>query len=408
MLSTTQLDVVIEVKEYSTVIVAFNLADDERMNTDAQSFGQYAVPDLHMTLLFMGDMANYEYGGKTSKEVIMKFMEDFAANQAPIQGKFNGAAVFDGDAGVKPVVLLYDSPQMPFLRTSLRESLSRTVTNELLQQDHGFTPHVTLAYVPQSATVPIDSWGKVDYDKVFDTIWLFWGDEHYPFKLTGTEVYKQLPIDEKSRANLIKARVEIFKNDSGALSEDMYSGKISLGEWQESMKKMIRELHSSAAAIGKGGWDNMTKSDWGRIGSQVKEQYRYLQGFAEKVATDRESISLEAIQARARMYGEAARNSASLAQAGEFAGGTARQPGRFEGLPWIPGDGSTECLVNCKCHWELFVVSKTKTTQLVQATWIMAQIEDHCDTCPQRNGHIVVMEVPADVVVPNTIGIGYE
>jgi len=147
-------------------------------------------------------------------------------------------------------------------------------------------------------------------------------------------VEKQLPISDAGKTVLIKIRTGIFAELSDGLSEDVYTGKISIGQWEESMKRAIRELHSSVAAIGKGGWDKMTWADWGRLGPVMKDQYRYLHGFAEAIAANKESISIDAIKARARMYGNAGGFSSIVVQAGDvFA----------TKLPWLPKDGSTEC-----------------------------------------------------------------
>lgn len=218
-----------------------------------------------------------------------------------------------------------------------------------------------------------------------------------------TEILKQLPIDDASKKNLIQIRTSLFESEVNALAEKVYTGEVSIGQWEESMKQLIRGMHSSTAAIGKGGWQEMTQSDWGRIGAEVKAQYRYLHGFAEHISDTRDTISMNAIQARARLYGGAARHSAALMQAGDLAGGTRRKPVTFKGLPWLPGDGSTECLVNCKCYWELTVIDKTKKSQLVRAVWRLTEAE-HCNDCLDRQDFSVILSIPIEVKIPGVIG----
>lgn len=215
-------------------------------------------------------------------------------------------------------------------------------------------------------------------------------------------VEKGLPIDDASKARLIQARMDIFDTDMDNLANQVYSGQISLGQWEENMKGLIKGLHASTAAIGKGGWDEMTQSDWGRVGAEVKKQYRYLHNFAENIAENRDSISLKAIQARAHMYGDAAGHTAGIMQAGEFSGGTTRNPTEWA-LPWLPKDGSTECLVNCKCKWISDIVDQTKDWKLVQFTWTLFPAE-HCHDCVERSGHAEIFRVPADTYVPPEIG----
>ena len=212
------------------------------------------------------------------------------------------------------------------------------------------------------------------------------------------QVLKQLPISEENKAKLMKVRIGIFNEKSDSLAEDLFTGKISIGKWEETMKKLIREEHASCAAIAKGGWDEMTWKDWGRLGTPLREQYKYLHGFAKAIEEKKDTISLRAIQARARLYGQAGAGTGAIIQAGK----------ELEGmLPWLPRDGSTECLVNCHCAWVLEVISHDKISNMkvVEAVWQLG-IAEHCDTCVKRDGHTEVLVIPEDVVVPSIIG-GY-
>lgn len=208
------------------------------------------------------------------------------------------------------------------------------------------------------------------------------------------ELLKQLPLDYQSQKALLDARTSIFNDDVNSLAEDMYTGKITLGQWEESMRKLVREMHASIAAVGKGGWESMTKSDWGKLGSQLKKQYKYLHGFAENVDANRETVALGSIQQRARMYGEAAKAALYIASTPIEI---------IEQLPWMPKDGSTECLVNCKCIWMLKVVKVSRSSKTIEATWRMTPAE-HCDDCIARSGFKVVISVPKAVEVPAIIG----
>lgn len=211
----------------------------------------------------------------------------------------------------------------------------------------------------------------------------------------GVAVEKQLPIDDDSKAKLLEIRTQIFFDESDALAEQLYNGDITLGAWEESMKKLIREIHSSAAAIGKGGWDNMEPEDWGRLGPEMKKQYRWLHNFAETIAEKRDVISLKALQARAKLYGKVGGHAAGMMQAGRII---------TEQLPWIPRDGSTECLNGCHCYWSLGVVSQLENGfNLVQARWNLGEAE-HCPDCVARDGYIHEFAVHETVDVPTRIG----
>jgi hypothetical protein len=236
---------------------------------------------------------------------------------------------------------------------------------------------------PYSISMTVDRLGKNTAVAIKPTV-----------KYKSLIVEKQLPIDDTSKANLVRIRTGMFNNEVDALSEKMYTGGISIGAWEEAMKQLIRELHSSVAAIGKGGWDAMTPADWGRLGPVMKSQYQYLHRFAEKIASERDTISIDYIKARAHLYGNAANNTLAMVQAGQVL---------TDKLPWLPGDGSTECLINCKCHWSLEIIGKEGEFNIVQAVWHLGEAE-HCDDCVERDEYVVTLNVYKTIPIPAIIG----
>lgn len=380
---------VIRLKQYTSAIIAFNLEGEKWLEDLAQPFGKDAISDFHVTLVWLGNAS------KLDKESVQAKIAGLAETYAPISGVFNGVAKFTDSGDGVPVVLTFDSPALPGFRQALREAFPD------VEQNHGFTAHTTLAYT--NADINLVKLEKpIEY--TFNSIWLFWAGERYEYPLVGDIVTKQLPIDDASKNNLIEVRVNIFNDDVTALAERLYTGDISLNAWEEAMRKYIRELHTSIAAIGKGGWDNMTWEDWGRLGPILKNQYQYLHAFAEYIAANRETITLAQLQARAKYYGENAKQTA----------GFIITPIAIEKqLPWMPrmgngnigmenGDG-TDCRMRCCCGWELKIVSKEGDFNIVDATWTLSPAE-HCDTCIERDGYTVTIRVYKDIPVPESIG----
>jgi len=210
------------------------------------------------------------------------------------------------------------------------------------------------------------------------------------------EIEKQLPINDADKLKIFELRRSMFFDDSDVLAERLFTGEITIGEWQESFKDILRQYYSSSAAIGKGGWDNMTWADWGRLGPEMQKQYKYLQGFAERISDNRDDISLKYIKARARLYGEGAGLPAALMEAGVV----------FEHfLPWLPKDGSTECLNRCHCRWVNTIIRTEGQWQFVKSVWKLGEA-DHCGTCIGREGHVETNRIHERVDVPPIIG-GY-
>ena len=101
------------------------------------------------------------------------------------------------------------------------------------------------------------------------------------------------------------------------------------------MRLAIKNEHLAQYMVGRGGKAQMTPRDYGIIGAILKEQYRYLDGFAADLAAGKLTPA-QAI-ARARLYILNAQQS--------FWRGRSQAPG-LPRLPPYPAAGDTECLVN--------------------------------------------------------------
>jgi hypothetical protein len=82
-----------------------------------------------------------------------------------------------------------------------------------------------------------------------------------------------------------------------AYTEVAIAEQVEIAVWQEAVMVELRRAHTQTAALGRGGWDQMTQSDWGKVGATLKKEYQYLQTFAEDLASGK----LTAQQIRARM-----------------------------------------------------------------------------------------------------------
>lgn len=210
-----------------------------------------------------------------------------------------------------------------------------------------------------------------------------------------SEVFKQVRIPDKSKPKLVALRTQKFNEDMDRLARNLMSGKITLNMWEEELRTQLRLFHTGMAAIGKGNWQSVTSSDWGKVGAVLKEQYNYLHGFAQDVYEQRETITPERIAWRAKLYGAKGGFTAGLIQAGDIAGL----------LPYLPRDGSTQCLNGCLCEWLLEEGQAENGMKQVVARWVLHEAE-HCPTCLGRQGHTEILTVPEEMEIPSKIG-GY-
>ena len=113
------------------------------------------------------------------------------------------------------------------------------------------------------------------------------------------------------------------------------SGGLTANAWRELMQEEIKQEYIRQYLLGHGGrLADMTFTDWGRIGAMVKEQYKYLLGFADEIASG--NLSLEQIQARAGMYCNSAR------EAFEKSRGRVMADADMDEEKWLLGPVQTE------------------------------------------------------------------
>lgn len=139
--------------------------------------------------------------------------------------------------------------------------------------------------------------------------------------------------------------------------------------WDRAMQKAIRMayLQQAVAGTSSGREDLLGASDRARVEANIEAQYGYLDGFVADVRTAlKDGASLDFVKARALLYAKAPES--------EYW----RQATSHLDLPAMPRDGSTECLSNCQCSWDLECGNGE-----VRATWVLGQA-DHCPTCKQR------------------------
>lgn len=139
---------------------------------------------------------------------------------------------------------------------------------------------------------------------------------------------------------------------------------MTVQQWERAMRDRTKRAFTAEYLLGRGGTNAMTAADWGTLGSMLKEQYRYLRGFAEDMVAG--DLSAEYVANRAGLYFH------SATQAFERGRATAWgvEP------PQVPGDGGTQCLARCNCYLEYKTVEGG-----VEVTWRTAAGSDTCQDC---------------------------
>ena len=169
-----------------------------------------------------------------------------------------------------------------------------------------------------------------------------------------------------------QAGIEAGVDKAKSLAEPVVSGEITVGQWQEQMRELIKQNAIQQAVLGCGGRGQMTQADWGMVGGVIADQYRYLDNFAQQIANG--ELTAAQIAARSAMYIR------STKEAFE------RMQSRIRGLPMMPcypGSGAcSRCLTNCGCFWEYkWILSKNQW----ECYWRLG-IAEHCEDCIDNSG----------------------
>lgn len=133
----------------------------------------------------------------------------------------------------------------------------------------------------------------------------------------------------------------------------------------DKLERVLQDTYYEAYRLGTGG--QLTEEGAKLIDEMIATQREYLQGFRNALRD--ESLSPAQTAARVQMYAESVK-------APYWRGKTAGWP-----LPAVPGDGTTTCLTNCKCHLD---IQERDGAGNADIYWQYGDTEDHCQTCIER------------------------
>lgn len=169
------------------LMVAFLLPEDV-----AQAIaipGGEPPEDLHMTLCYLGKLEDL---AQETVERTLACVQAFTARRPPLAGQISGIGRFDASTtsdGDEVIYASFDSPEL----AGLREDLVRELEYEgaYPKNDHGFTPHITLAYVKPGEPGPERT---LPIALRFDRILVATGDVREEFRLRGRPLEERLDI----------------------------------------------------------------------------------------------------------------------------------------------------------------------------------------------------------------------
>jgi hypothetical protein len=153
-----------------------------------------------------------------------------------------------------------------------------------------------------------------------------------------------------------------------SIAQQLVDGKINLPEWQIQTSAALKNLHVAMGLAAGGGLNNISSSDLGYIASQVKEQYKYLRGFALQIKRGEQKLDASLV-ARSGSYAQSARGTyESVLQRRAKGAGLKQERSMLDssalhcspcvneaGKGWVSVGslipiGQRSCLWNCRCY----------------------------------------------------------
>jgi hypothetical protein len=191
-----------------------------------------------------------------------------------------------------------------------------------------------------------------------------WSEAQQRYRDTGTGRFVS--------SSAVRADIDRMLDDvahrTGDLTRLLQDGRMGLRDWQTMMAQEIKDVHTANAVLARGGWENMTERDWGRVGHIIRDEYGHLNRWATDLQTGRAPLDGRAL-VRAEQYTQAGRGTYEEVK---------RYAARDVGLLWeynvleptaahcdgcldadamgvrpvgeIPAIGSRDCLTRCRCE----------------------------------------------------------
>lgn len=112
-------------------------------------------------------------------------------------------------------------------------------------------------------------------------------------------------VGRKTIISLMKSHVDAAAGRFAELTTAFYEGRLEAAAWIEQVRGEQRRLTLQSAALGFGGWDRLTSVQFGRAGSDLRDQYAKIAGTAQDIADGK--ITLAQALARVNEYVGAAK-----------------------------------------------------------------------------------------------------
>lgn len=235
---------------------------------------------LHLTIAYTGKAAQVNQSALNRAAARL-------TGRPPIRARVGGVGRFVGTPDGDVAVLLVDSPELETLRRDARDALA--AEGVILPDDHGFIPHITLAYLDEDAPHPL---ARVDpVEVVFQAVTAAHAGTRVDYPLTppaenlvarAREAYAQGwaasggPLTERVRAGAaaVMRMAAEQPHDPHILEVSLHLGRLE-GVWAtvyQRRETLIASLAATAALAWRKILDRAAIRDWVTAFRRAAEQ----------------------------------------------------------------------------------------------------------------------------------------
>ena len=210
-----------------------------------------------------------------------------------------------------------------------------------------------------------------------DPRYLYDRDQHTYYKVRATA---KVPWAEVSRR--LYDSLDDLEEQGASLAWHLRDGRITLQQYETGMMQLIKRSHLVNSTLAKGGWNQMSQADFGRVGGHVGAQYRYLRARVQAIKNGTQPVDGRLANI-SRQYVRMSRRTFSKTMGEEmeergydkerrvlskFADHcrTKERPGcvdiasrGWQPIGTLPLIGEAQCLGGCRCRFE-YRNSRTK------------------------------------------------
>lgn len=227
--------------------------------------------DYHVTLVYAGDVSFYDDG---ERRELQTGVAEIAIQSTPLPAQLSGIGRFMTDQGdaTHPLYISVDSASLPEFRQRLFDRLKFHLA---IEQNHGFTPHITIGYIPAEQDTPLIPLQPLSLQ--FDALTFAWGNTvtQYPLGIGDVKMSAALKSVGDYRRSLRSLVRGYWKGDLGAF--DFVDGVASAitrhftQAWEEGAKKFGVTS------------DEMTDAEKTRLLLEINTEISYILPFADAV-----------------------------------------------------------------------------------------------------------------------------